>query len=422
MPFTRLYFNQDAWISRKKYLKNHGDDAVIELAVSASNSSSVDATRLLIKFPIESYTASLSSAYSAILYLYNARNYKYTDQNFQVEIYPLTASWSEGIGSNIYSVSSAVSYIKRTQLANWSTSGGDYTSSPSAVITFENGTENLTANLSSFVGYWTANPNYGLLLKFSNTVESTTADYANAKSFFSRNSHTVYRPHVDITIPDTLMKDDRNNLHIGNNRFFFIDRNVTTTAYPGAAYLKADLCVSSGTAATLNYFSPSIWYINYVNSNMQWDGLFTVLSNTASNYSVTSQVTGTVINTYFNDDSQRININANIRNQYFTDEQPTLRIQIYTHVYIGMGSMAYSYYPVSAFMFFVERNTRKVVTPEMEMSYGIDGHFSKFNMANLLDGYFYIPFVKIIDGINDDVVYREVPEAAFYVKKREMRF
>lgn len=419
MSFYRFYTTQDSYLSSSYLSSNFGADHVFDLSTTSGLSANQNHTRILIQFSdVQSITASLSTAYSAIITLYNARNYKVTDENFTVELYPLTAQWSEGVGSYIYPVRSAVNYLQRTSLLNWSLSGGSYTASPSASCTFIKGTENLTANISSFVEYWKTNPNYGLIIKYPSSIESLTSDYQNNKSFFTGNSHTVYKPHLDINYADDLIiKDDRHNLHIGNNKIFLIDKNVSTTSYPGACYIKADLILTSATGMAMTYFSPNVWYITFLNQNLVWDGLWTILVNTASNYSITSTITGETEYVNFNNDSSRLSVNFIGRQEYNINEQPIFRTKIYTYNHIGMGSVANNYYPTSAFLFFIERNTRKIMSQELEMNYDYSGHFLKYRLLNLLPNFYYTPVVKMIDGISQDVVYREIPEASFYVRK-----
>ncbi len=421
MEFIKIYPSKDSFISKKNPSNNYGIDAILELSTTSATAN-LESTRILTYFDLSNVISNLTSSYTATLNFYNARNSKFTDENFNVEIYPLTANWNEGLGSKLYPISSSVNYLSATTINSWSSSGGDYTASPSASITFQNGTENLTSNLSAFINYWSTSTNYGLLLKFPDSIESLTSTYQNNKSFFSKDTHTLFKPSINITYNSSLITDDRNNLHLGNNTIFFYDRNVGTTSYPGVALMTMDLTVTGLTAFAMNYFAPSTWYINFNATSLFYPELWTVLSNTASNYSITSSVTGFRKYTHFANDISRLSANIISRPEYFQNESPIFRVKVFDYVYVGMGSVAEDYFPNSVSIFFIEQNTRTIVTPEIPMNYDEDGYWIKNIMSNFLPSFYYIPVIKIYDGVNNEFIYREIKESKFFVKKFSNQF
>jgi hypothetical protein len=421
MEFKKLFATKSSYISNysKNLRNNYGLDHILDLSTSAGASAHLYSTRILLEFDISSITSTLTSSYTSTLVLYNATNSLLTQENFDVEIYPITEQWNRGSGSKLYPVTSSANYIERTALSSWSASGGTYSPSTSSVVTFIKGNENLTANISGFIEYWETNPNYGLLLKFPSGIESTTANYENHKSFYSTNTHTFFKPSINISYPSTLIKDDSHNLKIGTNNIFFIDKNVSTTSYPGFALLSTDLTLTTATAQIISYYAPYTWYFIFNNQNLIYNEIYKIISNTASNYSVTTSLTSFNQNTSFTNDISRLNANMILQSSYFENEFPILHAKIYDYVYVGMGSVASDYYPSNVYLFFIERNTRTVVTEQIEMNYNTDGYYLKFDMSNLLPMYNYTPILKIVDGINNEYIYKEIPEATFYIKKQQ---
>lgn len=416
MSIVRSYADKDSFIMSDRPYYNFGGTQVLELSLSASSSSMQNFTRALIQFDISSLTANATGVYSSLLTLYNCRNNDFTDENFDIYLYPLTEAWNEGNGSAIYPLTGAVNYVQRTSIANWSVSGGTYTASPSAVCSFIKGTENLTANVSAFIEYWKTNPNNGIIMKYSQNYESITADYETMKTFYGANTHTYFKPFIDVITPNVLLKDDRHNLHYGNNVIFIYDTNVSTTAYPGFVYVKPDLSLSSSTAHTANYFSPYTWYINFNSTRIDYPELYTIQSNTAQSYSLTSSVTGFLLQTSNELNTSEPYCNALVNETYYTSDVANIRIPIFTYTHRGAGSVVMPYYPSSAFIYFVESVTKTPALPIQEMNYNKDGHYISQNMNVFVPNFFYIPVVKFIDK-KGNYVTKMIENAKFYVRE-----
>jgi hypothetical protein len=396
---------------------NFGQANTLEASVSAFAGVNYGATRALLSFPVESVTSTLTGSYSAVLTLFDAKSFRFTDEDFVLEIYPIVQQWSEGNGSISFPLTGSANWSQATALSAWTTAGGSYTSSPSASVSFQAGTENLTAALTSFVEYWKTYQNYGVIVKLPDSIESTTADYSSAKSFFARNTHTFFVPKLEITYQSGRVTDDRMNLHVGQNTFFFVDTNVSTLSYPGKLEFKSDLTVSSATAATLSSWATNVWYSTFQNLDGSLPELWSVLTNTGSNYSLTAAVTGTAKSTAFTNDVSRLKCSAATREVYSADEAPVLRFFVSHQVALGMGTLSYAYYPDSVSVALIEKKSRSFATPWLDTSYDADGFFKRISMSNLLVGFTYVPVVKIVDGPMEDVVFLEMKESEFYVQK-----
>lgn len=423
MPFYTLYANKDAYVSYKKKNNNYGVDPVLTLSFSSSSSAVQDFTRILMRFNTD-VLASVTGSYTATMVLYNCDNGEFTDENYTVDIFPITQDWNQGKFSYMYPGSGSVSYLYRTESQLWSSSGVTYSASPSASFTFTAGTENLTANMSAFVEYWRTNPNYGVLIKFNEQYESATSAsaYENVKTFFGNNTHTFYKPRINITVPETLITDDIHNLKYGANRIFVYDRTVASSAYPGMVYLSTDLTVATTASPwsqyTPTYFAPYTWYITYNNAQLAYaNGLWLVQSNTAASFSVTSSVTGNLLMT-----SNRIytsvpNVNAPVNEVYSVQDVAILRAKPHLYVHRSSGSVVVNTYPASGvFMSIRERNTGTEVMSDQQMHYDKDGYFYKVSMSNFQPNFYYYPVVKTIDELGT-VMRKELKESVFFVKE-----
>ena len=425
MSLIKLYPQQDTFISLANPNNNYGANEILYLSVSSSSSAIQDLNRILIQWDLtpQSYINAVSagaSSYTATLNLYNAKNGQFTDENFNIELYPLTATWNEGQFSRMWSGTGFANWNSATYFTNWSISEGSYSSSPSISINFPKGTENLTANVSAFIEYWRNAPNYGFMIKLSTAQESATGvsgSYYNLKTFFGKDTHTLFQPSILIQNNTPLLQDDAGNLRIGNLNFFIYDTNVSTTAYPGIAGLKADLFATGFTGYTINYFAPYQWYINVPFTT--WSGvigpIFMVASNTGFGSSLTSSITGQSL--YFANKSyvsSFLDVNVLCKNEYAQTENASIRVNALKYVHRKMGSRAINYFASHVFISFKEKNTFTQVLPYTECGYDADGYFTQINMINFLTSFNYFPSIKVID-YDGSIFIKDIKESVFYI-------
>lgn len=435
MALLKLFPQKDNFLSLSFSSNNYGANEILYVAVSSSgvanHSDPLSAddvsfktlTRPIIQWDLTSqaYLNAITGSYTATLTLYNAKNNVFTDENFNIEIYPLLESWNEGQYSYMWPGTGYSNWVARTPNNLWSTSGGTYTASPSASINFPIGTENLTANISAFVEYWKTNTNNGLLFKFTDAVESATGlsgSYTNTKTFFSKDTHTLFQPYISIQTQDNLLFDDVANLHIGNNNIFIYDTNVTGSIYSGTAAIKADLYATGATAYTINYFAPYIWYITlpfttYSGVVGPW---FLVSSNTALGYSLTSSITGQEL--YFTNKIYVSSIDASVvtKSEYSASETPSIRCRVFKYVHRMMGSRSVDYYPQHVFVGWKEKNTYTLVQDFQELNYDQDGYFGTLVCSNFLPSFWYVPTIKVIES-NGNIWIKDIPEAMTFIRE-----
>jgi hypothetical protein len=131
--------------------KNVGQDEILELKKVFYNRTFRNPTRVLIKFDadeIENFISSSnigSTSYSASLRLYETKGTSGLSETYKIAAYPISQSWDEGFGN--------------------------------------------------------VNKNYGFLLRFSGSGETSTGSFEDLK-FFSRQTNTIYSPKLELKWDD----------------------------------------------------------------------------------------------------------------------------------------------------------------------------------------------------------------------------
>ena len=223
-----VFADKVTWIQTYNDDYNYGRQQTFRIYSSATADQS---GRGLVQFP-DSLTAQVFD--SAILWLTNIQHNDQSINQVTIQFYPLTRSWIQGIQ---HGDTGTRSYTDRTQARSWSTSGGDYTTSISASITIDKPDGNLTADFSSFITYWQSNPNYGVLLKFSDQTRQN--GYKKFRSNYTQEP--LYRPKVLLSSSRDVIFDDSKNLYI-NEPYSFYYRN----------FVNGVLKDISGTASVFN--------------------------------------------------------------------------------------------------------------------------------------------------------------------------
>jgi hypothetical protein len=159
------------------------------------------------------------------LRLYEAEGNSELSEEYKLAIQPLSQSWVEGTGkfgdrpknTNGCSWENRSNPIGGTQLV-WSgsdTGGTVITSSvysdvvSSSTQTFSNESADVNVDVTNMVNMWLgANrpndhevTNYGMLIRFSGSQETDSQTFGHLK-FFSRNTHTIYAPRLEVRWDD----------------------------------------------------------------------------------------------------------------------------------------------------------------------------------------------------------------------------
>ena len=222
-----IFPTQDTWISSGSHLKtgesfrdqNFGRDQILEVKKFFYNNSLDHQTRALVNFSGTDFTAlSKSVADGTItnpkyyLRLYEAEGNAELTEEYKLAFQPISQSWVEGTGK-------FGDDPKNTNGCSWENRsnprGGTATawvSVGTAVLTvsqseqsFTNQSPDVEVEVTNMVNMWLEGKeeNYGMLIRFSGSQETDSSSYGHLK-FFSRNTHTIYSPRLEVRWDDHL--------------------------------------------------------------------------------------------------------------------------------------------------------------------------------------------------------------------------
>ena len=231
----RIYGQKDATIYEQTALKaqNTGKDAVLEVTKfhdTDTNSILIGNSRILAKFDITTISQSISNGTisgsgSEEFYL----NLTSVEENevqseYQLDVYPVSQSWSEGIGqfydspiqtngvswqyrndsmwaTGSFANGTTGSYIHNVGGGTWHTASVNNTAYSQ---TFNKYTTDLNVNVTQYVNDWLSGsrPNDGFIVKRPVSEERGSIRYGSSK-FFSSETHTIYVPTLEVRWDDS---------------------------------------------------------------------------------------------------------------------------------------------------------------------------------------------------------------------------
>ena len=227
-----MYPTKDSWISsgsnhitgESEKEKNFGGDEILELKKVFWNKAFDYPTRVLLQFDKTEIDNAVTDATtlsgSAVtnqryfLRLYEASGNSDMSSAYTLTANPVTQSWDEGIGKfgQEPNLKRKVSWINRTSSDNvytldtaWDTPGGalNLTQSYESSQSFSYESPDIEMDITSMVNGWRNSTfsNYGLLLKYSGSQETDDVTFGKL-NFFSKNTHTIYSPRLEMRWDD----------------------------------------------------------------------------------------------------------------------------------------------------------------------------------------------------------------------------
>lgn len=327
MAIYKLFPTKDATIYSRYPNKNTGLDEILDVSIEdAQDSGNTQASRFLVQFSTSEINdilnnkignLSWSASFNAYLAYGDGLNIDTT-----LEFYPISQSWEMGTGKFAYSpeYTNGVSWIYRgaANTTAWATSsfsslvtasygsekgGGTWytgSSNPSIVPTvtvsqtfsyFDDFDINI--DVTNIVKAWTSSliENNGIIVKQA-TEFIDSREYNNILRYFSRDTHTIYPPSLDIKWRDYTWNTGSSTQTILNTLPVFVDVNENPgifypesvnrfrvnarPEYPTRIYQTASLY-------TINYYLPTSSYyaIKDLDTNeyvVNFDEQFTQLS------------------------------------------------------------------------------------------------------------------------------------------------
>jgi len=143
-----------------------------------------------------------NSVYYLNLRIANAKN---VTRYQQLNVYPVSRSWTEGSGyfyQDVKNMQDGVTWNVASPIVSWSLSGSDYVTTPSASYTFSRvPIEDIKIDVTQIIRPVVSGSNEfawnGLIVKFPDTDEQLTTNTGNIK-FFSSNTHTIFAPKLEV--------------------------------------------------------------------------------------------------------------------------------------------------------------------------------------------------------------------------------
>jgi len=255
MAIYKIYPEKDATLYSAYPAMNTGLDQILEIQNTTTNNG---ASRILIQFPLSTIQDVLNNKvgnlpYNANLKLFVANATQLPDQ-YMLYAFPVSGSWQEGIGRYLYNPSNTdgVSWVQQYNGKDWATSSfnnyttGSYPSGSNGggnwFVLFEssqsfsiNQTKDTNISVTNTIGNWDNDnlPNNGFIIKMNDDYEFNPSSSYSLK-FFSRNTHTIYPPQLEIKWDDssyvtgglTVLSNDTTTITLGNNIGYY---NTNTT-------------------------------------------------------------------------------------------------------------------------------------------------------------------------------------------------
>ena len=327
MAIYKLFPSKDATIYSRYPAKNTGLDEILDVSIEdAQTSGNPQASRYLIQFSSTEITDVLTNKVSGSSWSASLSNYLAYGDGLNIDttldFYPISGSWVMGTGKFAYSpeYTNGVSWVYRGVSGSnaWSTSsfspfvtasygstagGGTwYTASvnPSIVPTVTTSQTftyfddfDITANVTNIVRAWTSSliENNGIIVK-QRTEFVNDPNYNITLRYFSRDTHTIYPPSLDIKWRDynfntgsstsTILNELPATIALNENPGVFYPESInrfrvnSRPEYPSRIYQTASLY-------TTNYYLPTASYyaIKDLDTNeyvVNFDEQFTQLS------------------------------------------------------------------------------------------------------------------------------------------------
>jgi len=230
-----------------------------QTTASASQTGSVELSRVLVEFPVTTITSNRASGLipasgSVRFYLkmYNARHSEQLAKNITFNVLAVSQSWQEGTGLDMISYKDTTvdsidgsNWMNKERSERWGKVGGDYHSSsytagitmPNYTYNFVEGDDDLELDVTAVMEEWIAgtqsNYGFGVFLSSSfegyvsnssgldqgpqihNTLGSKRSYYT--KKFFSRSSEFFFKRPIIEARWDSRKTDDRGNFYASSS-------------------------------------------------------------------------------------------------------------------------------------------------------------------------------------------------------------
>ena len=226
-----IFPNQDTWISSGSSTitgesfkdQNFGRDQILEVKKEFFNLSFNYPTRALVQFSGDEFTelsksvadGTIASDAKYYLRLYEAEgNAEFSDTQYTLAAQPISESWQEGTGkfSDNPKNTTGCSWENSSNILGgsataWATPGVSVLDVSESLQNFTAVSPDVNMDVTNMVNMWlkgeSTKGNQGMLIRFSGTQETDSLRFGHLK-FFSRNTHTIFSPKLEVRWDDHL--------------------------------------------------------------------------------------------------------------------------------------------------------------------------------------------------------------------------
>ena len=220
-----------------------------------ASSSSLEASRFLIQFPVSSSdpgTTILADRLAGIipasgsvdfyLRVFNVVTGQTLPRDFILVVQPISQSWEEGYGLDMEEYKDKTyngtgsNWINARAHVPWTAEGGDYLTTPSYKQTFDLGTEDLEINISELVENWITGLDSGKFNNFGVGVHLTSSQENGNRSYFTKHfsargsEYFFSRPIIEARW-DSTRKDQRGIFYVSSSTLSAADNLNTIYFY-----------------------------------------------------------------------------------------------------------------------------------------------------------------------------------------------
>ncbi len=418
-----------------------------------ANSSSLEASRLLVEFPVTSSTLPnittiledrnngkipASGSVNFYLRMFNVAHDQTVPRNFTLVVSPISQSWEEGNGMDMENYSDLTydgtgsNWINARANAPWTNQGGDFLtasaySSYNYTQNFSNGTEDLEVDITGLVEQWITGTagggygNYGVGVFLTGSEERGTQSYFT-KKFSARDSEYFFsRPIIEARW-DSSQKDNRGNFIVSSSALSS-DNNLNTlyiynyyrgqltniaNVDSGSIFVSLHTSASGGEELTATpnnpvtggWVSTGVYSASFAlntTASTVYDRWFS-----GSTYYNTGSFATTTHDPYdYNDIEQYVTTITNLKESYSTSD--TARFRLFTRlkdwsptIYTVASTEIQNYFVEDAFYKVVRVIDDKDVisygtgsTNHTKLSYDVSGSYFDLDMSLLEPGYLY---------------------------------
>lgn len=417
------------------------------------SSSSLEAARTLIQFPITSSQFSgvttilqdrtagkipASGSVNFYLKMFNVAHDQTVPRNYTLVVSPISQSWEEGNGVDLDNYSDLTyggtgsNWINARANTAWTNQGGDFLTASiyneyNYTQTFDNGIEDLEVDITGLVEQWILGPgssgynNYGVGIFLTSSQENGTQSYYK-KMFSARSSEYFFSRPVIEARWDNSQKDNRGNFIVSSSALSSTNNLNVLYIYnyhrgqltningigTGSIYVSLHTSASGGeqlTATPSNpvtggYVSTGIYsasFALYTTASTVHDRWFS-----GSTYYNTGSFSVSTHDPYdYNDIEQYVTNITNLKSSYSTED--TARFRLFSRlkdwsptIYTVASTQIQNYFVEDAFYKVVRVIDNKEVigygtgsTNHTKLSYDTSGSYFDLDMGLLEPGYLY---------------------------------